>query len=53
MKDPGHTKIRDLGCHVGGKENIVGREISVNNGRILAVEVVQAHSYVMEDRVAS
>ena len=42
-------QIRDLGCHVWGEEDIVGREISVNDGRSLAVEVAQAQSHVMKD----
>ena len=31
--------ISNLGCHVGSEEDIVGREISVNDGRSLAVAV--------------
>ena len=52
VEDPGHTQIRDLGSHVWGEEDIVGREISVNNGRSLAVEVAQAHSHIVKDGVA-
>ena len=51
-EDPGHTQIRDLGRHVGGEEDIVGREISMNNGRSLAVEVAQAQSHIVKDGVA-
>ena len=52
VEDPGHTQIRDFCCHVGSKEDIVGREISVNDGRSLAVEVVQTKSHIMKDGVA-
>ena len=52
VEDPGHTKIRDLGCHVGSEEDIVGREISVNDERSLAVEVAQTKSHIMKDGVA-
>ena len=52
MKDPGHTQIRDFGRHVGGEKDIVGREISVNDGRSLAVQVVQAQRHIMEDGIA-
>ena len=52
VEDSCHTQIRDLGCHVGGEEDIVGREISVNDGRSLAVEVAQAQSHIMKDGVA-
>ena len=54
VEAPGHTQIRDLGCHVGSEEDIVGREISVNDGRNLAahVEVAQAQNHVMKDGIA-
>ena len=52
VEDPGHTQIRYLGCHVGSEEDIVGREISVNDGRGLAVEVVQTKRHIMKDGVA-
>ena len=52
VEDPGHTKIRDLGCHVGGKENVVGGEVSVNDGRSLTVEVAQTQSHIMKDGLA-
>ena len=52
VEDPGHTQIRDLGCHVGREEDIVGREISVNDSRNLAMEVAQAQRHIMKDRVA-
>ena len=35
-----------------GEEDIVGREISVKDGKSLAVEVAQAQSHVMKDGVA-
>ena len=34
--------IRYLGGHVGGEKDFVGREVSVDDGRSLAVEVAQA-----------
>ena len=49
VEDPGHTQIRNLGCHVGSEEDIVRREIS---GRRLAVEVVQTQSHIVKDGVA-
>ena len=52
IENSGHTQIRDLGCHVGGKEDIVGREISVNDERSLAVKVAQAQSHIMKDGIA-
>ena len=52
VNDLGQTQIRDLGCHVGGEEDIVGRKISVNDRKSLAVEVAQAHSHIMKDGVA-
>ena len=52
IKNPGHAQIRDLGCHIGGEEDIVGREISVNDGRSLAVEIAQAQCHIIKDGVA-
>ena len=53
VEDPGHTQIRHLGCHVGDEEDIIGREISMNDSRSLAVEVAQAQSHLMKDGVAA
>ena len=41
-----------LAVMLGGEEDIVGREISVNDGRSLAVEVAQAQSHIMKNAVA-
>ena len=41
-----------IGRHVRSEEDIVGREILVNDGRSLAVEVAQAQSHIMKDGVA-
>ena len=53
IKDPGHTQIRNFSCHAGGEEHIVGREISVNDGRTLAMEVVQTKSHFVKDGIAN
>ena len=41
-----------LAAHVGGEEDTVGRKISVNDGKSLAVEVAQAQNHIMKDGVA-
>ena len=40
-----------ISCHVGSEEDNVGREIPVNYGRSLAVEVAQTTSHIMKDGV--
>ena len=54
IEDPGHTRIKDLGCRVGG-ENTIERVILVNDWRRLAIEVeiAQAQSHIMKDGVAN
>jgi hypothetical protein len=53
IEDPGHTQVGNFSGHVGGEEDIVGREISMNDGRGLAVEKIQAKSHFVKDGIAN
>ena len=39
---PGHAQVGDLGFHVDCEKNVVSREITVNDGRVSHVKILQA-----------
>ena len=51
IEDFGDSEVGDLGLEGGGEENIVGRQVSVYDGRRLLVEVAQAQGHVGENVV--
>ena len=43
------AKVADLGRHVGREQHVVGREVAVDDGRGVPVQVGQAQRHVAED----
>ena len=47
-----HPKVRDLGRHVRGQEDVVGREVAVDDDGVVGMEIVEPQGDVVNDGIA-
>ena len=53
VQDLGHAEVRDLGGHAGRQEDIVGGQVTVDDGRRELVEVAQPEGHLQQDAAAN
>ena len=53
IQDLGHAEVRNFGSHAGRQEDVVGGQVTVDDGRRELVEITQPEGHLQQDAAAN